>query len=109
MFQTDIKTNKYGEMMIMENHRKTLGFLRFSLIFKGFLISEGSKIMKIRENSANGGKETLREQQNKANTVLKAPERGSRGSQEVAWKAPRAQKIIGPMATLLIFGCPGPP
>ena len=106
MFQTDIKTNKYGEMMIMENHRKTHGFHRF---FKGFLISEGSKIMKIGGNSANEGKETLREQENKANRVLKAPERESRGSQEVAWKAPRAQKIIDGMATLLIFGCPGPP
>ena len=84
-------------------------FIGFSLIFKGFLISEGSKIMKIRENSANEGKETLREQENKANRVLRAPERGSRGSQEVAWKAPRAQKIIDGMAGLLSSEAWAPP
>ena len=67
------------------------------------------KIMKIRENSANACTETLSEQENKANRVLKVPEKGSRGSQEVAWNAPRAQKIIDGMATLLILGCPGPP
>ena len=93
----------------MENHRQTLGFHRFFITFRRFLISEGYKIMNIRENSDKGGKERLGEQENKANRVLKAPERESRGSQEVAWKAPRAQKIIDGMAALLIFGCPGPP
>ena len=40
------------------------------------MISEGSKIMKIRENSDKGGKERLGEQENEANRALKATERG---------------------------------
>ena len=65
--------------------------------------------MKVREHSANGGKETLREQENKANRVLKVPERGSRGAQEVAWKAPRAQKIIDGTAGCLSLEAWAPP
>ena len=42
-------------------------FSGFSEIFEGFLVSEGSKIMKIKENSDKGGKERLGEQENKAN------------------------------------------
>ena len=68
--------DRYGEVAIMENLRKTWGFIHFSSIFEGFLISEGSEIMKIRENLVNERKETFREQENKANRVLKAPERG---------------------------------
>ena len=51
-------------------------FLGFSLIFGDFLVSEGSNIMKIRENSDKGGKEGLREQEDNANRALKATERG---------------------------------
>ena len=51
-------------------------FFGFSLIFEGFGVSEGSKFMKFIENSDKGGKEKLREQENKANGALKAPKRG---------------------------------
>ena len=40
------------------------------------MVSKGSKIIKIRENSDKGGKERLGEQENVANSVLKAPTSG---------------------------------
>ena len=64
-------------------------FLGFSWISEGFWVSEGSKIMKIRENSAQGGKKRLREQGNKANGASKAPKRGPEMPRE---KETRAQK-----------------
>ena len=63
-------------MRVMENRRQTFFFLRFSLNSEGFLVSEGSKIMKIKENSDKGGKERLGEQENEATRALKATERG---------------------------------
>ena len=51
-------------------------FLGFSSIFAGFLVSKGFKIIKIRENSDEGGKERLGEQENVANRVLNAPTSG---------------------------------
>ena len=46
------------------------------MIFVDFWVSEGSKIMKIRENSDKGGNERLGEQGNKADRAFKATERG---------------------------------
>ena len=66
--------------------------LGFSFIFKGFLASERSKIMKIRENSAKGGKKSFREQGNKANGALQAPNRGPEVPME---EGKRAQKGHG--------------
>ena len=66
-----------------------MGFLGFSKIFEGFLISEGSKITKIKENSDKGGKERLGEQENKANRAFKATERGPEVPRE---EEKRAQK-----------------
>ena len=68
-------------------------FFGFSMIFKGFLVSEGSKIMTIKGNSDKGGKERLGEQENKANRAFKAPERGPEVPRE---EGKRAQKGHGP-------------
>ena len=73
----------------MENHEKPRVFLGFSWISEGFLISEGSKIMKIRENSGKGDKERLVEQGNKADRAFKATERGPEVPRE---EGKRAQK-----------------
>ena len=35
--QNDVKIDKYGNIGIIENHRKTLGFLRFFNDFPSFL------------------------------------------------------------------------
>ena len=67
-------------------------FLSFSIIFQVFLVSEGSKIIKIQENSDRRGKKRLGEQENKANKAFKATERGPEVPRE---EGKRAQKGHG--------------
>ena len=67
-------------------------FLGFSWISEVFLVSEGSKIMKIRKNSDKGGKERLGEQENKADRAFKATEQGPEAPRE---EGKRAQKGYG--------------
>ena len=62
-------------------------FLGFSFAFTGFLVSEGSKIMKIKENSDKGGKERLGEQENKADRAFKATEQGPEAPREEGKRA----------------------
>ena len=62
-------------------------FLGFSWISAGFLVSEGSEITKIRENSDKGGKERLGEQENKADRAFKATEQGPEAPREEGKRA----------------------
>lgn len=63
------------------------------MIFQVVLVSEGSKIIKILENSDTRGKERLGEQDNKENRAFKATERGPEVARE---ERKRAQKGYGP-------------
>ena len=84
-------------------------FLGFSMIFEGFLVSEGSKIMKIKENSDKGGKERLGEQENKANRAFKATERGPEVPREEGKRAQKGHECHWGRNKCTNFGGPGPP
>ena len=84
-------------------------FLGFSMIFKVFLVSEGSKIIKILENSDRRGKERLGEQENKANRAFKATERGPEVPREEGKRAQKGHNYHGGGNRGGNFGGLGPP
>ena len=73
------------------------------------LISEGSKIMQIKDNSDERGNKRLGEQENKANRVSKAPERGPDVLREERKRAQKGYGGVGAWPGVVILVVLGPP
>ena len=79
------------------------------MISEDFLVSEGSKTMKVEENSDKGGKERLGEQENKANRALQATERGPEVPKEKGKRAQQRHDCHWPGVKDGNFAVLGPP